>query len=67
MVGVESALAVDAVESADFSVGGHQVNAERNAEAAAVDGTEDGRGEDDALMTLVFRITVWHGVGMNCC
>ena len=48
MVFVESALAIDAVEGADLTVGRHEVDAERNAQSAAVYRTEDGRWIDDS-------------------
>ena len=48
MFSVEAALAVDAVKSTDFSVGRHEVDAQRNAESATVNRTENGRRIDDA-------------------
>jgi hypothetical protein len=47
MVFVEAALAIDAVEGADLTVGRHEVDAERNAQTATVNGAEDGRWIDN--------------------
>lgn len=42
MVGIEAAFAINTVECAHFSVFRHEVNAQRNPEATAVNGTEYG-------------------------
>ena len=47
MVGIETAFAIDAVEGAYLTVGRKEIDAERNAEATAVDGPENGRWVDD--------------------
>ena len=43
MVFIEATLAIDAVEGADLTVGRQQVDAQRDAKAAAVNRAEDGR------------------------
>ena len=47
IVFVEAALAINAVERADLPVGRHEVDAEGNAQSAAVNGAENGRGIDN--------------------
>ena len=42
MVGIESTFAVDAVEGTRLAIVGHEVDAQRYAEAAAPHGAEDG-------------------------
>ena len=43
-LGVETGLAVDAVERADFAARRHHVDTERKAQATAADGPKDGAG-----------------------
>jgi len=47
VVGIETAFAIDAVEGADLSVGRKEIDAETDAETAAMDGPEDGRRIDN--------------------
>ena len=47
MVFIETTLAIDAVERTDLAVGWQQVDAQRDAETAAVDGAEDRRWIDN--------------------
>ena len=47
VVSIETAFAIDAVEGADLSVGRKEIDAETDAETAAMDGPEDGRRIDN--------------------
>lgn len=60
MILVETAFAVDAVECAHLSIGRHEVDTQRDAEAAAMYGAENGRRIYDSFVTFVFWITVGH-------
>ena len=47
VVFIQTALAIDTVEGADLTVGRHEVDAERYAQTATVNGAEDGRWIDN--------------------
>jgi hypothetical protein len=47
VISIETAFAINAVESAYLTIGRKEVDAERNAETTAVDRPEDGRRVDD--------------------
>lgn len=58
VVFIKSAFAVNAVERAHLAIFWHEVDAQRDAESAAVNRAEDGRRVDNALVSFIFRITV---------
>ena len=61
MVFIEATLAIDAVEGADLTVGRQQVDAQRDAKAAAVNRTEDGRWIDNCTHNGC-KVTFFFGV-----
>ena len=61
MVFIETTLAIDAVERTDLAVGWQQVDAQRDAETAAVDGAEDRRWIDNCTHNGR-KITFFFGV-----
>ena len=61
MVFIETTFAIDTVEGTDLAVGRQQVNAQRDAEAAAMDGAEDRRWIDNCTHNGR-KITFFFGV-----